>query len=64
MDGGGYYLTMQVIFFSIICFLHSAVILQPNNTRWLSAPEQRLAQARLAEDAAEADQDRAEDSYV
>jgi len=29
----------------------------PHNTRWLSPAERRLAQARLAEDAAEADQD-------
>lgn len=35
---------------------------QPNNTRWLTPAERRLAQARLAEDASEADQDRAEDS--
>lgn len=37
---------------------------QPNNTRWLTPAERRLAQARLAEDASEADQDRAEDSLV
>ncbi|KAJ7784442.1 MFS general substrate transporter [Mycena metata] len=29
----------------------------PNNTRWINADQRRLAQARLAEDAAEADQD-------
>ncbi|KAF7332789.1 Tartrate transporter [Mycena kentingensis (nom. inval.)] len=29
----------------------------PNNTRWISASERRLAQARLAEDAGEADKD-------
>ncbi|KAN0081227.1 Major facilitator superfamily domain containing protein [Tylopilus felleus] len=29
----------------------------PHNTRWMSPAERRLAQARLAEDAAEADQD-------
>jgi len=34
----------------------------PNNTRWLTPAECRLAQARLAEDAGEADQDGAEDS--
>ena len=30
----------------------------PHNTRWLSADERRLAQIRLAEDAAEADKDK------
>jgi MFS family permease len=34
----------------------------PVNTRWLSSQERRLAQARLADDAGEADQDSAEDS--
>ncbi|KAH8115418.1 MFS general substrate transporter [Phellopilus nigrolimitatus] len=34
----------------------------PNNTRWLSHAERRLAQVRLSEDAGEADQDRAGDS--
>jgi len=34
----------------------------PNNTRWLSKNESRLAQARLSEDAGEADKDNAEDS--
>ncbi|KAI5119172.1 hypothetical protein M0805_008655 [Coniferiporia weirii] len=34
----------------------------PNNTRWLSPAERRLAQVRLAEDAGEADQDGSEDS--
>lgn len=34
----------------------------PNNTRWLTSAERRLAQARLAEDAGEADQDSAEAS--
>lgn len=34
----------------------------PHNTRWLTAEERRLAQARLSEDAGEADQDNAEDS--
>ncbi|KAG2153348.1 major facilitator superfamily domain-containing protein [Suillus clintonianus] len=34
----------------------------PNNTRWLTPAERRLAQARLAEDAGEADQDSAEAS--
>ncbi|KAJ3574131.1 hypothetical protein NP233_g1967 [Leucocoprinus birnbaumii] len=34
----------------------------PNNTWWLSKREQRLAQARLSEDAGEADKDNAEDS--
>ncbi|KAF8902921.1 MFS general substrate transporter [Gymnopilus junonius] len=36
----------------------------PNNTRWLSPFESRLAQARLSEDAGEADQDNAEDSQL
>ncbi|KAG6827460.1 hypothetical protein H0H92_011699 [Tricholoma furcatifolium] len=35
---------------------------QPNNTRWLSGSERQLAQARMAEDAGEADEDNAEDS--
>jgi hypothetical protein len=30
----------------------------PHNTKWLSADERRLAQIRLAEDAAEADEDK------
>ncbi|KAL0961171.1 hypothetical protein HGRIS_006143 [Hohenbuehelia grisea] len=34
----------------------------PNNTRWLSAFDRRLAQARLADDAGEADKDNPEDS--
>ncbi|QRV97946.1 transport protein [Ceratobasidium sp. AG-Ba] len=34
----------------------------PHNTRWLSETERQLAQARLAEDAAEADEDGAGDS--
>lgn len=41
--------------------LHSP---QPPNTRWLTPAERRLAQVRLAEDAAEADEDRAEDTCV
>ncbi|KAG7087935.1 hypothetical protein E1B28_011980 [Marasmius oreades] len=36
----------------------------PNNTRWLPASDRRLAQARLADDAGEADQDNAEDSFI
>ncbi|KAL0574877.1 hypothetical protein V5O48_007089 [Marasmius crinis-equi] len=36
----------------------------PNNTRWISASDRRLAQARLADDAGEADQDNASDSQV
>jgi hypothetical protein len=36
---------------------------QPRNTRWINDKESRLAQARLAEDAGEADQDTAADSY-
>ncbi|THG96229.1 hypothetical protein EW145_g7814 [Phellinidium pouzarii] len=36
----------------------------PNNTRWLSSAERRLAQVRLSEDAGEADQDREEDSML
>ncbi|KAG6827459.1 hypothetical protein H0H92_011698 [Tricholoma furcatifolium] len=39
--------------------IHSA---QPNNTRWLSPSEQRLAQIRMTEDAGEADEDNLEDS--
>ncbi|EJD08020.1 MFS transporter [Fomitiporia mediterranea MF3/22] len=34
----------------------------PNNTRWLSPAERQLAQARLSEDAGEADEDLAQDS--
>ncbi|KAG8720690.1 hypothetical protein FRC11_003110 [Ceratobasidium sp. 423] len=34
----------------------------PHNTRWIQGTERRLAQARLAEDAAEADEDGANDS--
>ncbi|KAH8114217.1 MFS general substrate transporter [Phellopilus nigrolimitatus] len=34
----------------------------PNNTRWLTHTERHLAQVRLAEDAGETDEDRAEDS--
>ena len=37
---------------------------QPHNTRWLTKPERRLAQVRLAEDAGEADEDVETDSYV
>jgi len=46
--------------------LCSCVILPdyPNNTRWLSADERRLAQIRLAEDAAEADEDKAGDTAM
>jgi len=40
------------------------LIFQPNNTRWLTQAERRLAQVRLAEDAGEADQDSSEASYV
>ncbi|KAF9013055.1 MFS general substrate transporter [Cyathus striatus] len=36
----------------------------PHNTRWLSQAERRLAQARLSEDAGEADKDNAEDSQL
>lgn len=45
-------------------YLNINVAFQPNNTRWLTSAERRLAQARLAEDAGEADQDSAEASYV
>ncbi|TDL16518.1 MFS general substrate transporter [Rickenella mellea] len=34
----------------------------PNNTRWLTSDERLLAQARIAEDAGEADQDTTEDT--
>ncbi|KAJ7105077.1 major facilitator superfamily domain-containing protein [Mycena crocata] len=34
----------------------------PNNTRWIVGDQRRLAQARLAEDAGEADQDNAKDT--
>ncbi|TFK34765.1 major facilitator superfamily domain-containing protein [Crucibulum laeve] len=34
----------------------------PDNTRWITSMERRLAQARLSEDAGEADKDNAEDS--
>ncbi|GJE91441.1 MFS general substrate transporter [Phanerochaete sordida] len=36
----------------------------PHNTRWLSKPERRLAQVRLAEDAGEADEDSAHDTAL
>ncbi|SJL09618.1 related to nicotinamide mononucleotide permease [Armillaria ostoyae] len=36
----------------------------PRNTRWMSPEESRLAQARLAEDAGEADKDNKEDSVL
>jgi len=36
----------------------------PHNTRWISTFESRLAQARLSEDAGEADKDNAEDSQL
>jgi len=36
----------------------------PNNTRWISPMERRLAQARLSEDAGEADRDNVEDSPI
>jgi len=36
----------------------------PHNTRWMNAVERRLAQARLSEDAGEADKDSTEDSQV
>ncbi|KAG5634252.1 hypothetical protein H0H81_002695 [Sphagnurus paluster] len=35
---------------------------KPHNTTWLSAEDRRLAQARLSEDAGEADKDNPEDS--
>ncbi|KAJ7704216.1 MFS general substrate transporter, partial [Mycena metata] len=35
---------------------------QPNNTRWILGDERRLAQARLADDAGEADQDNENDT--
>jgi hypothetical protein len=38
-------------------------LLQPRNTRWINDKESRLAQARIAEDAGEADQDTEADSY-
>jgi hypothetical protein len=37
---------------------------QPRNTRWIDDKGSRLAQARLAEDAGEADQDTEADSYA
>ncbi|OCB88656.1 MFS general substrate transporter [Sanghuangporus baumii] len=36
----------------------------PNNTRWMSPAERQLAQARLAEDTGEADEDLAQDSML
>ncbi|KAG1742532.1 hypothetical protein EDB19DRAFT_1967289 [Suillus lakei] len=45
-------------------YLDVNVAFEPNNTRWLTPAERRLAQARLAEDAGEADQDSAEASYA
>ena len=35
---------------------------QPHNTRWIVGTQRRLAQARLSEDAAEADEDGVNDS--
>lgn len=35
---------------------------QPHNTRWLTTDECQLAQARLSEDAGEADKDNPEES--
>lgn len=59
---GGFFRTMFVPF-PLSCFLIEASYLsQPNNTRWLSPSERRLAQIRLAEDAGEADEDSVEDS--
>ncbi|ESK85420.1 tartrate transporter [Moniliophthora roreri MCA 2997] len=36
----------------------------PNNTRWISAADRRLAQARMADDAGEADKDNESDSLL
>ncbi|KAI3621230.1 tartrate transporter [Moniliophthora roreri] len=36
----------------------------PNNTRWISAADRRLAQARIADDAGEADKDNESDSLL
>jgi hypothetical protein len=38
------------------------ILSQPGNTNWIVGDERRLAQARLAEDAGEADQDTENDT--
>ncbi|KIP05237.1 hypothetical protein PHLGIDRAFT_74563 [Phlebiopsis gigantea 11061_1 CR5-6] len=48
------------IFAGLICVW--ALPDYPHNTRWLSNPERRLAQVRLAEDAGEADEDTSSDT--
>ncbi|KAJ7819338.1 major facilitator superfamily domain-containing protein [Mycena olivaceomarginata] len=61
MDGNAGAITIVVGFFQ-----HSQVPLlilsQPGNTNWIVGDERRLAQARLAEDAGEADQDTENDT--
>ncbi|KZT37671.1 MFS general substrate transporter [Sistotremastrum suecicum HHB10207 ss-3] len=51
---------------SITCFIGFCALYilpdHPHSTRWISPEERHLAQVRLAEDAAEADKDYAEDS--
>ena len=58
---GGFYPTTYV-FHGLQPVLAIANFMQPHNTRWITAFERRLAQARLSEDAGEADKDNAEDS--
>ena len=58
---GGHYQIMSALFFTISA-QYPTIPFQPYNTRWMNAAERRLAQARLAEDAGEADKDNAEDS--
>jgi hypothetical protein len=55
---------MSVDVFRTWTIVLNYVLCQPHNTRWISPAERRLAQARLSEDAGEADKDNAEDSYV
>ncbi|KAG8743553.1 hypothetical protein FRC10_011793 [Ceratobasidium sp. 414] len=54
-------ITIAIGFFSM-WILPDYAPLQPHNTRWIRGTQRRLAQARLAEDAAEADEDGAGDS--
>lgn len=48
--------------FSIVCGLTYLFGPQPYNTGWIVGDERRLAQARLADDAGEADQDNEHDT--
>lgn len=63
-----HYKRLFIIEGSITVFIGLCSILilpdYPHNTKWLSADERRLAQIRLAEDAAEADEDKYGDTCV